>query len=126
LPGIGFAVGMERLVLLINQQNGTMPKQTTDIFVAALGDDAARKGFELVHGLRAIGIRAGMDHGGRSLKSQMKQAGRLNASFVLILGEEELNQQEAPLRNMASGEQKSISLTGDMANICQAIQHEIS
>ncbi len=124
MPGIGFALGMERLVLLLAQQQVEAPAQHVDLFVAALGKRAAAKGFQLVHILRKNRLRAAMDHEGRSLKSQMKQAGRANARFTLIIGEEELNRGLGQLRNMATREQVDIALTGDIAAVCDAIlQH---
>ena len=92
-PGIGFAMGMERLVLLMQQQEGQQEgKGGADIFVAALGEQAIAFAAPLVHQLRKLGLQAAMDYSNRSLKAQMKQAGRLNAGFTLIIGEQELEQ----------------------------------
>ncbi len=121
MPGIGFAIGIERLVLLLAQNGGEAPQAYTDVFVAALGGKALDKGFELVHGLRSRGLRAAMDLEGRSLKSQMKQADRCNARFALILGEDELAKGEGLLRNMATKEQETISLAGAVDASCESI-----
>ena len=112
LPGIGFAMGIERLVLLLEQkQDDTLGRQTgTDLFVAALGADAARHSASLVHNLRKNGFKSAMDYSGRSLKAQMKQAGRLDARYVLIIGDNEIEQQEAVLRNMSTQEQDPFPL----------------
>jgi histidyl-tRNA synthetase len=115
LPGIGFALGMERLFLLLQQLGSGKEEQATDIYLAALGAAAAEAGFQLIHALRCKGLRAMMDHEGRSLKSQMKQAGRLNARYVLILGEEELKNTALVVREMATGEQTTLSLPEDTA-----------
>lgn len=113
LPGIGFAMGIERIVLLMEQQQGNpVPETSTDIFVAALGEDAAEYGSILVHNLRNLKLKAAMDYSGRSLKAQMKMAGRVNSRFTLIVGENELEQKEAVLRNMQNQEQESFSLEG--------------
>jgi histidyl-tRNA synthetase len=115
LPGIGFAMGIERLVLLMEQQNDkTELKTSTDIFVAALGEQAAEYSSVLVHSLRALKTKAAMDYSGRSLKAQMKQAGRINSRFTLIVGENELEQKKAVLRNMHTQEQASFPLSGSI------------
>ncbi len=115
LPGIGFALGMERLVLLMEQQeNATPPKPMTDLFVAALGEKAAEHASILIHRLRKLGLTAAMDYSGRSLKAQMKQAGRLNSRFTLIIGEDELACNEGVLRDMNTQEQTKFSLSSSM------------
>ncbi|MFA7383367.1 MAG: histidine--tRNA ligase [Desulfurivibrionaceae bacterium] len=122
MPGIGFAMGLERLVLLLGQQNATAcPETATDLFVAALGEEAALKAFPLVHLLRRQGLKVTMDLEGKSLKSQMKQADRAKARFVLILGEEELAKGEAVLRDMTSKEQQPLPLVGDKEAVCAAV-----
>jgi len=122
MPGIGFAMGMERLVLLLAQQNSNAaPASGADLFVAALGEKAAEQAFPLVHLLRRRGLRVAMDLEGRSLKSQMKQADRCRAAFALILGEEELARGEAMLRNMASKEQQTLALTADIEALSATI-----
>ena len=115
LPGIGFALGMERLVLLMEQQeNATPPKPMTDLFVAALGKKAAEHASILIHAIRKLGLTAAMDYSGRSLKAQMKQAGRLNSRFTLIIGEDELACNEGVLRDMNTQEQTKFSLSSSM------------
>ena len=119
MPGIGFAMGMERLVLLMSQQNAeACPETSTDLFVAALGEEATVKAFPLVHLLRRNGLQVAMDLEGKSLKSQMKQADRAKARFALILGEEELAKGEAVLRDMTSKEQQQVPLAGTQEALC--------
>lgn len=127
LPGIGFAMGMERLVLLLTQHGVAGPESETDLFVAALGNAATEKGFGLVHALRTKGLQVAMDHEGRSLKSQMKQANRCNARYALIMGEDELGKGEAALRDMATKDQISVPLPGDVdvASWCDTILKHI-
>ncbi len=111
MPGIGFALGMERLVLLMEQQAAQyLAADHTDLFVAALGDKAVAACASLVHKLRKLGLCAAMDYSSRSLKAQMKQADRLKARFVLIVGEQELEKQEAVLRNMDTQKQHTFAL----------------
>lgn len=119
MPGIGFAMGMERLVLLMSQQNAdACPETETDLFVAALGEAAAVTAFPIVHLLRRKGLQVAMDLEGKSLKSQMKQADRAKARFVLILGEEELATGQAVLRDMLTKEQQQVALAGAKEAFC--------
>ncbi len=113
-PGIGFALGMERLILLLEQQQAEqdIARDRADLFAAALGDKAVATCAPLVHELRKHGLYATMDYSSRSLKAQMKQAGRVKARFALIVGEQELDKQEAVLRNMDTQEQTAFSLHG--------------
>ncbi len=126
LPGIGFAMGMERLVLLLQQQEEQGNTPSSDLFIAALGEEAQKLAFPILHGLRKTGLRAGMDVEGRSLKSQMKQAGRANAAFTLIIGEEELSNKVAILRNMGNREQEEISLPVDLLQWCTELTAKIT
>lgn len=113
-PGIGFAMGIERLVLLLQQQRSEESKRLElDIFVAGLGAAASEVCFDLVHELRRIGLRAGMDHDGKSLKSQMKQADKAGSAHVLMVGEDELAAGSGLIRNMATQEQQQIALNAD-------------
>ena len=111
VPGIGFAMGMERLVLLLLQKEQQVEFSTgVDIFIAGLGEDASRMAFFLMQGLRKEGARVAMDLDARSLKSQMKQADKTGARYVLMIGEAELANQVGVLRNMATQEQQEMSL----------------
>jgi len=114
VPGIGFAMGIERLVLLLQQQEQEQaPEKGIDIFVVGLGEKASDFSFPLVHALRQNSIIAAMDHEGRSLKSQMKQANKAGAGWALILGEDELEKGVAMFRNMATKEQNEIAIVND-------------
>ncbi len=115
VPGIGFAMGMERLALLLDQQEDRVPKPVLDLFVVALGEDAQKKGFALTHAAREAGLAVTMDHQDRSLKNQMKQAGRAAARFALIIGEDELANGLAVLRNMDNREQTDVAIVDDVA-----------
>jgi histidyl-tRNA synthetase len=110
-PGIGFAMGMERLVLLLQQQeNGYIADEEVDLFVVGIGDQGSNAGFALAYQLRAEKFKVAMDHEGRSLKSQMKQANKAGARFVLVLGETELASGKGILRNMAIEQQWEVDL----------------
>jgi len=109
LPGVGFAVGMERLIMLLGERvEGGTP--TSLCFLACLGEAARRRGFLLVQELRRNQMPAEMDYEGGSLKSQMRKADRLGATHVVILGEDELDRHRAILRWMATKAQEEIPL----------------
>ncbi len=113
LPGIGFALGMERLVLLLQQQEKSVVEgDTVDLFIAGIGEPGSHAGFGLAHQIRAMKFSVAMDHEGRSLKSQMKQANKAGARFVLIIGDTELLSGKGILRNMlAKEDQQDILLS---------------
>ncbi len=108
LPGIGFAMGVERLVLLLSELKLTNAQ--TDLFIAALGTEAQQHGFKLLSFLQRSGVRAEMDYTDKSLKSQMRRADKLGARYSLIIGEDELTKRSAPLRNMSGGEQIDVDI----------------
>jgi histidyl-tRNA synthetase len=125
MPGIGFAVGMERLVLLMKQGGGEEEPVRCDLFIVALGKEARDQAFVLNQLCRNSDLKTGMDPAGRSLKNQMKQAGKSQARFTFILGEDELANHAAILRNMATKEQQEIPLAGDPADWCRKIRENI-
>ena len=110
-PAVGFATGLERVLLALEQQD-LLPESppAADVFFIALGDAAAAVALPLLHELRQGGIRALMDYAGRSMKAQMKQANKSGARYAVILGEDELAQGTAVVRNMAESTQESYSL----------------
>jgi len=123
VPGIGFAMGLERLVLLLKQKGQARDTVSEiDLFIAGLGKTASDHCFELMHALRLDGIKADMDFEAKSLKSQMKQADRAGAGYVLIVGDQELESMQAPLRNMATGVQTDLKL--EAKSISRAIQEQ--
>jgi histidyl-tRNA synthetase len=109
ISGIGFAIGLERLASLIPQQDWKAPAGP-HLFIAALGDEAVEKAFALCNRLRMKGIRAEMDYAGRSLKSQMKRADRMNSAYTVLLGEREIEENRALLRNMRTSTQEQVCL----------------
>lgn len=123
IPGIGFALGIERLVLLLQQQEQEQAAANgVHIFVAGLGEKASEFTFPLVHTLRQNKIVAAMDHEGRSLKSQMKQANKAGAAWVLIVGENELEQGQVVLRNMETKEQEEIATISLIDTLLKKLQ----
>jgi histidyl-tRNA synthetase len=110
LPGIGFAMGLERLVLMLGENRPQLPRPA--LFVAAIGEAAGRRALQLVTALQRRGIAAELDLVGKSLKAQMRRAGKLRARHVVILGEEELAREVAQLRDMDAGNQEEVALSG--------------
>ncbi len=108
VPAIGFAIGVERLVMLLPEEKNYL--RYPDAFIAALGEEAQRKGFALAQGLRDAGVWVEIDYEGKSLKSQMRKAGRFKTPWVVILGEEELKKNRAVLRDMATKAQEEVPL----------------
>jgi len=110
-PAIGFAAGMERIVLNLKRQKIPVPNlQATPVFIAHLGNEAKLEAVKLVSTLRKDGIAAIMSAGDRSLKGQLRQANGLGSSYAAIIGEDEVKSGAATLRNMMTGEQKTVSL----------------
>jgi histidyl-tRNA synthetase len=116
LPATGFAIGFDRLAELAAIHAGDEERRL-DVFVAALGEKSQETAFAWTCGFGLEGIQAEMDMGDRSLKSQMKRADRLMAKHVLIVGEKELEQGAAILRNMDTKEQASIPLENLVENV---------
>jgi len=108
IPAIGFAIGFERLVMLLPEEKNYL--RYPDVFLAALGEEAQRKGFALAQDLRNAGVWVEIDYEGKSLKSQMRKADRLKAPCVVILGEEELKKNRVVLRDMATKAQEEVPL----------------
>jgi histidyl-tRNA synthetase len=108
IPGIGFAMGIERIALLTKQKEES--PSSPELFIAALGDRAQLKAFELANQLHLEGIKAEIDYEGRSLKAQMRRANKLGARYVIIIGEEELQKGRAIRRDMELKVQDEISL----------------
>ncbi len=109
VSGIGFAIGLERLAALIPDR-GKEDEDGPLLFIASLGERAVEKAFFLCNRLRMKGIRAEMDYTARSLKSQMKRADKLKSSFALIIGEREIVDNRALLRNMRTSTQEEVAL----------------
>lgn len=108
VPGVGCALGMERLILLMEAPEA--PEYERMVFVAALGDKAREVIFPTVQTLRRDGIRVEWDYAGRSLKAQMRRAGKLAAQTVVIVGEDEIAKGEAKVKDMRSGDQRAVRI----------------
>ena len=111
MPAVGFGLGMERLLLIMDQLGVQVEKPLRyQIMVLGLGDEGKRKAFSLVQQLRALGIAADSDHVGRSVKAGMKFADKVGAANVLVLGDNEIAEGKATLKNMQTGGQVETAL----------------
>ena len=124
-PGMGFAIGMERLIELL-QQETRKDTPVPALFMAGLGEAAEQKVFHWGQDLRRSGLWVEMEYASKGLKAQMKRADRLGARWVLIVGEDELAAGRAVLRNMATKEQEEIALEGLVQHLKSRIQEASS
>jgi histidyl-tRNA synthetase len=120
VPGIGFAVGFERLIACLPEDGKN--KFKTDLFIATLGEQAQKFAFTLTNELRRSGISAEMDYADKSLKSQLKRADKLNSSFAVIIGDKEISEKQAILRNMKTKDQQTIPLDDLLKSIIKIIK----
>lgn len=116
MPSLGFAMGLERLLMVMDSQGIEIPDDNTcRLYIATMGEKARLKAFELVRTVREYGIFAETDVVGRGLRAQMKYADKIGAEFSVVLGDNELEQNTAKLKNMQTGEQTEITLDEDFA-----------
>ncbi len=105
-PGIGFAIGIERLILILKAQGAELPESPVpDIFIGTIGDKADVFTQKLLHDLRRAGIHAERDLCARSVKAQMKYANKLGARYSVVLGDDEVSAGRASLKRMDDGMQ---------------------
>lgn len=110
-PGVGFGLGMERLMLMLDNLGIELENnETTEIFVANIGETADLYVQNFVYRLRKEGVRAERDYLERSVKAQMKYANKINARYSMVLGDDEINAGKAELKDMESGEKVLLPL----------------
>ena len=121
-PAVGWAMGMERLVALYAACGGIVPEQHADVYLVAVGDVAQRRAFSLVEELRSSidGIRIELNLGGGSFKSQLKRADKSNATYALILGEQELADGNIGLKPLRSTEDQISVAMNELAGMLAA------
>jgi histidyl-tRNA synthetase len=111
-PAVGFAAGIERVILNLKEQEINIPPlPKAAVFIAYLGKEAKNEAIKLASALREAGIATIGAVGDKSLKAQLKQADSWGSSYTIIIGKEEMKNQSALLRSMKSGEQKTIPLS---------------
>ncbi len=121
-PALGFAAGLERLIMTMEKQGcDFMEQEKCDLYIVPMGAAAVKKSAEIAGLVRAEGYTAEYDLMNRSLKAQMKYANKTGAAFVLVLGDNELEAKKARLKNMESGEETEISLDDSFTENFSAI-----
>ena len=119
MPAVGFAMGISRLILSMEESGVEFPSAPSPkLYIAAMGEAAQVKALSITEELRASGIYAECDIVGRSLKAQMKYADKLGAEYTLILGDSELEAGKAQLRSMADGSQSELLIDGVVGYFC--------
>lgn len=113
-PSLGFGMGLERLILLMQAQGCEfMTDKPCELYIASMGDGAVAKALKLCNTARKEGYWVEMDTMGRGLKAQMKYADKIGAKFSIVLGDNELDSNKANIKNMKTGVQTEISLADD-------------
>lgn len=122
-PGIGFGLGIERLLLQMDSQGIVIPQpDPPDVFIGVIGDRAEQFSESLAFKLRTAGITCHKDIMGRSVKAQMKYANKLNARFAVILGDSEVESGKVELKNMVTGEGRDIHIDTLMDRLLKSRQ----
>ncbi|SIS51368.1 histidine--tRNA ligase [Salimicrobium salexigens] len=117
-PGIGFALSIERLLMALEAEGVELPKQEElDCYIVAIGEKPELEAVKLVDKLRSEGLRVDKDYLHKKMKAQFKAADRLKAKKVLILGDREVENNLVNVKDMATGEQKEVSLENVMAEL---------
>ncbi len=113
-PAVGFGLGMERLLLVLENTGYQIEKPVRyDLYIASMGQEAEERAFLLADSLRKAGSKVEVDHIGRSVKSQLKYADKVGARYVLVLGGDELAKGEAKLKRMSDGNETITALDAD-------------
>jgi len=119
-PAVGFAAGMERLFIACEELAITLAEEKkVDVFIVSLGEDARKWALKTLPLLRENGVSATMDYLDRSMRAQMKDANRENASFTLIVGDNELKEQKFTLRNMKESEEAQLTIDEILSKLSQ-------
>ena len=113
-PGLGFGLGLDRIMMALEAQQVEFPQLSKcEMYIATMGEEAQKKAFLLLGELHRCGIPADTDLCGRGLKAQMKYADKIGAKFTMVLGDNELQQGKAEMKNMKTGEKRKISISGE-------------
>ena len=113
-PGLGFGLGLDRIMMALDAQQVEFPQlPKCEMYIATMGEEAQKKAFLLLDELHRCGIPADTDLCGRGLKAQMKYAGKIGAKFTMVLGDNELQEGKAEMKNMKTGEKRKIAISGE-------------
>lgn len=117
LPSLGFALGIERLLALLDAEGVEIPKPgECGLYIAVMGENAQAKAFDLLGQVRSCSIHAETDIVGRSLRAQMKYADKIGAKYSIVLGDNEIAENKAELKNMETGEKVKVNLDNRFAD----------
>ena len=123
MPSLGFAMGMERLLMVMDAQKIEIPdNDKTALYIATMGDAAKVKAFELLRQVRECGLIAETDVVGRGLRAQMKYADKTGAKYSVVLGDNEIEENKARVKNMETGEQTELALDESFADKFSVLQ----
>lgn len=126
VPSLGFGMGIERLMLVLKSQGAELPEAPkTDLYIATLGNQAVLKATQLCAALREEGLKAETDICGRGLKAQMKYANKIGAKFSCVLGEDEIAEGKAKLKDMQEGTETVIKIDEIVEELGEAIRLKI-
>jgi histidyl-tRNA synthetase len=124
-PALGFALGMERLLMIMAAQKVEFPEpEICELYIASVGGRARAESFRISCGMHECSIASACDEVGRSLNAQMKYAGKIGAQFTLVLGDEELESGMGVIKNMKTGEKTKVNLRNDLEGQFAAISSE--
>lgn len=124
-PAVGFAAGMERILLAAAQVGDASPAPGPDCYVISLGEGARPSAVRIAASLRATGLRTELDYMDRSLRAQLRQANRLEATYAVIIGDDEVERGVAQVRDMAGGTDEEVPLQS-IAKVLQRMRGELS
>ncbi len=117
-PAIGFAAGIERLMMILEAKKYEFPKEEgIKLYVATIGEDSKLYAIKLINTLRASGIKSETDFLNRSIKSQMREANKVNAEYVIVIGDNEMKTKSGKLKKMSDGTEIEISDFGNLVNL---------
>jgi histidyl-tRNA synthetase len=110
-PGVGFGMGIERLLIVLERAGIELPvPPAMELFIIGLGDAGVKESIKLIHQLRDHNVKCDKDYTGRSLKAQMKYANKMNAKYITVIGEDEINNNKIKVKNMENGSEEEIQL----------------
>lgn len=127
MPALGFGLGLDRLLLLMEAQNIRFPQQPAcDLYIASIGEAARLKSLVLATALRSADMIAAFDDLGRGLKAQMKYANRIGARYSMVLGDNELAAEQASVKNMETGDEDNLPIDENFAKAFAGMERRSS
>jgi histidyl-tRNA synthetase len=123
-PGVGFAAGMDRIILNMREQGVTLPEvDAPDVYVAPLGSEAKLIAAKLAEEIRRDGLAVVVGTGDRSMRARLRDAGRSGARYAVILGDDEIQNERATVKNLAGGEQIDVPFADLKTYLIPTIRH---